>query len=82
MERFVPYGKLSKKKRRELDREKRSTWGAFSPVTRKPDDPRAYKRQKTRNWRIDAPSSVSLLSMRIIYPLLIAFSAHCDIIRP
>ncbi|MBR4201735.1 MAG: hypothetical protein IKQ91_10815 [Oscillospiraceae bacterium] len=33
MKDFVPYGKLSKKKKREYDRKRRMTWG-FSPVTR------------------------------------------------
>ena len=30
---FVPYGKLSKKKKRELDRARRGGWGGMSPVT-------------------------------------------------
>ena len=32
--RFVPYEKLSKKKKKELDRQKRQTWGDFDPTTR------------------------------------------------
>ena len=31
---FVPYEKLSKKKKKELDRQKRQTWGDFDPTTR------------------------------------------------
>ena len=46
MEKFIPYEKLSKSKRRELDNMKRSKW-TMSPVTRKPDNPKAYKRKKT-----------------------------------
>ena len=35
MEKFIPYEKLSKKKRRELDKKRRSDWGELRPVTRK-----------------------------------------------
>ena len=45
---FVPYGKLSKKKKREADRARRGSWGGISPVTRRPDDPKAYKRNKRK----------------------------------
>ena len=47
MKSFVPYEKLSKKKKRALDRGKRGVWG-ISPVTRKPDNPKAYKRKKAQ----------------------------------
>ncbi len=50
MDKFVPYEKLSKKKKRELDLKKRKTW-PVNPVTRKPQNPKAYNRKKTR--RID-----------------------------
>lgn len=50
MEKFIPYEKLSKKKQRELDRLKRNTWGELNPVTRKPENPKAYNRRKARNW--------------------------------
>ena len=45
---FVPYGKLSKKKKRELDRARRVGWGGMSPVTRRGENPKAYKRKKIR----------------------------------
>ena len=51
MEKFTPYEKLSKKKQRELDRQKRGSWGGLNPVTRRPDKPQAYKRSKARAWR-------------------------------
>ena len=41
---FIPYGKLSKKRQREIDREKRGTWGAINPVTKRPERSDAYKR--------------------------------------
>ena len=47
MNSFVSYKKLSKKKRRELDKQRRVVWG-FSPVTRKARNPKAYQRQKAR----------------------------------
>lgn len=50
MEKFIPYEKLSKKKQRELDRLKRNTWGDLNPVTRKPENPKAYNRRKVRSW--------------------------------
>ena len=55
MEKFVPYEKLSKKKKRELDLKRRKTW-AISPVTRKPQTPKAYNRKKARRWMLDDPS--------------------------
>ncbi len=47
MEKFVPYQKLSKKKKRELDLKRRQTW-AVSPVTRKAQNKKIYSRKKTR----------------------------------
>jgi hypothetical protein len=48
MEKFIPYEKLSKKEKRRLDAARRNTWGSLSPVTRRPENPRAYKRKKLR----------------------------------
>jgi hypothetical protein len=53
MEKFIPYEKLSKKKQRELDAKRRTVW-TISPVTRKPDNPRAYNRKKAQKWRDDS----------------------------
>ncbi len=58
MEKFIPYEKLSKKKQRELNRKRRKTWNGINPVTRKPANPKAYNRQKTRK-RIEYPDTVS-----------------------
>ena len=46
---FIPYDKLSKKKKRELDLARRSSWGSLSPVTRVEKNRRAYKREKIRH---------------------------------
>ena len=48
MEKFVSYEKLSKKKKRELNAKRRNTWSGVNPVTRKPANPKAYNRKKTR----------------------------------
>ena len=57
MNKFIPYEKLSRKKQREHDRKQRRTWGPLNPVTRKPDNPKAYNRRKARKWdREDSPS--------------------------
>ena len=53
MEKHIPYEKLSKKEKRKRDKLRRNTWGEFSPVTRKPENSRAYNRKKTRNWQRD-----------------------------
>ena len=51
MEKFLPYEKLSKKEKRKLDQAKRQTWGNLNPVTRKPENSKAYNRNKARNWK-------------------------------
>lgn len=51
MEKLIPYEKLSKKRRRELDAAGRGSWNGINPVTRKPESSKAYNRQKARKWR-------------------------------
>ena len=53
MEKFIPYEKLSKKEKRKIDTAKRNTWGELNPVTRKPENSKAYNRNKARNWKRD-----------------------------
>ena len=53
----IPFEKLSKKKQRELNAKKRNTWGPVSPVTRKPENPKAYNRRKAQK-RTYEPDSV------------------------
>lgn len=50
MRNTIPYQKLSKKKQRELCAKRRNTWGELNPVTRRPDNPKAYNRKKARSW--------------------------------
>lgn len=53
MEKFVPFEKLSKKQKKELNNQKRKTWGDMNPVTRKPENPKAYNRRKAQKWSDD-----------------------------
>ena len=48
MNKYIPYEKLSKKEKRKHDSKKRNTWGSFSPVTRKPENSRAYNRSEMK----------------------------------
>ena len=57
MEKFIPYEKLSKKEKRKLDLAKRQTWGELNPVTRKPENSRAYNRKKSQAWKRESPST-------------------------
>lgn len=51
MSKFVPYEKLSKKEKRKVDSSKRNTWGVLNPVTRMPENSRAYNRKKAETYR-------------------------------
>ena len=59
MEKFVPYEKLSKRKKRERDIERRGSWGGVNPVTRKPENPKAYNRRKVEKGRSGADFGLS-----------------------
>lgn len=61
MEKFIPYEKLSKKEKRKLDSARRGTWGEISPVTRKPQNSKAYNRKRTQDWKKDLPDPVSVI---------------------
>lgn len=43
---FVPFEKMSKRKQREINNSKRSTWGDFDPTTRV--ESLGYDRQKEK----------------------------------
>lgn len=53
MEKYVPYEKLSKKKKKEWNAKQRGSWYGMNPVTRKPENSRAYNRRKARKWGKD-----------------------------
>lgn len=61
MEKFVPYEKMSKKQKREINKEKRNLW-SMNPVTRKSENKKAYNRKKLRR---DYDSSAELFLIYI-----------------
>ena len=74
MEKFIPYEKLSKKEKRKIDQARRQTWGDLNPVARKPENSKAYNRNKARNWKRAYHEPVPGL-------LLVSTLFLCDIIR-
>ena len=58
MKKFIPYQKLSKKKKQALDAKGRGSWGGINPVTRKPPDSKIYNRKKAGQWRKESPTDL------------------------
>lgn len=58
MEKFVPFDKMSKKKKKEINALKRKTWGTLNPVTRKTKNKKAYDRRKARKLSDDFNSAL------------------------
>lgn len=48
MKNFIPLEKMSKKAQREYYKKQRKDWGEISPVTRCPQNPKAYNRAKSK----------------------------------
>lgn len=48
MTKFTPYEKLSKKEKRKINQARRNTWGNMSPVTRMPENSKAYNRNAAK----------------------------------
>ena len=69
MEKFIPYEKLSKKGKRKLDLAKRQTWGELNPVTRKPENSKAYNRNKARNWKRDCNQFREFYCTMHVFPI-------------
>lgn len=42
--------KMTKKEKKEFYKKFRNTW-QMNPVTRKPQNPKAYNRKKSRSWK-------------------------------
>ena len=55
MDKYIPYEKLSKKEKRKVDAMRRNTWGELNPVTRKPENSKAYNRRKSQDWKRELP---------------------------
>ena len=67
MEKFIPYEKLSKKEKRKMDLAKRQTWGELNPVTRKPENSKAYNRNKARNWKRESDPIPGILLHNVLF---------------
>ena len=53
-EKFVPYEKLSKKKKKEIDKSKRGDWGSVNPIKRViPDKHKEIKERKKLDFSED-----------------------------
>ena len=59
MEKFIPYEKLSKKEKRKIDQARRQTWNGLNPVTRSPENSKAYNRKRTQDWKKELPNLAS-----------------------
>ncbi len=57
MAKFISREKLSKKARKELDNQSRTTW-AFSPVTKKVESKKLYNRKRAQRLNRDDSSAV------------------------
>jgi|GEM_PF-331498 len=56
MEKFIPFEKLSKKEQQKRNDARRGSWHGLNPVTRKPDNAKAYNRRKAQKWSEDSGS--------------------------
>ena len=54
MQKFIPFEKLSKKKKKDLNAKNRGSWYGINPVTRKPENSKAYNRKKAQKWSDDS----------------------------
>lgn len=63
MVKFILYEKLSKKEKRKIDQAKRQTWGELNPVTRKPENSKAYNRKRAQDWKRELPDLRPLLCL-------------------
>lgn len=61
MKAFVPYEKLSKKQKKEIDKAKRATWGEVVPVTKRIDSAKIYNRKKHQRGGFDSGAGVFCL---------------------
>ena len=71
MEKFIPFEKLSKKKQREINAKQRGSWYGINPVTRKPENSKAYNRKKAQKWSDDS------VSVPFNFSLILRFTPQC-----
>lgn len=63
MKKYIPYEKKTKKQKRAQDLAQRGSWGDINPVTRRPENPKAYNRNKTRRWDRNPDGAFLLFSV-------------------
>ena len=56
-QKFIPFEKLSKRKKREYYAVQRKGWNGVNPVTRTSPDPKVYNRKKSESWKSNNPDS-------------------------
>ena len=66
MKKYIPYEKLSKKEKKKRDAAKRSLW-EISPVTRRPENPKAYKRSRKKDFMNDENPFSCFCSTSVIW---------------
>lgn len=79
MEKFIPFDKLSKRKKREHLAKRRKTWGGISPVTKKPNNPKEYKREKARKWSDDTTTDVPYIFILRYFMETLKYSADISV---
>ena len=62
MTKFVPLEKQSKKQRRAFHAARRRGWNGLDPVTRRPPEPRAFRRKKFRYGKDDPDAGTFLFA--------------------
>ena len=80
MEKFIPYEKLSKKEKRKIDQARRQTWGELNPVTRKPENSKAYNRNKARDWKRECETNLG--PYYFLYPYSLVTIASTGFLLP
>lgn len=53
MNNFIPYEKMSKKQRRDIDRMRRGSWNGVNPIIRRIESKKAYNRKKVSKTYFD-----------------------------
>lgn len=61
MNRFIPKEKMTKRKKRALDKVKRGTWEGIRPVTRTIESKKRYNRKKSPRWQNDDSTGIFIL---------------------
>ena len=67
MEKFIPYEKLSKKENRKIAQASRQPRGELTPVTRKPENSKAYNRKRPQDWKKELPDLRPFIYLRVSF---------------